>query len=169
MLDQWISVISGNTYGILKLTHILSATFLWGTGVGTVFYMVFAHIGGNPITIRDTTRHVVLADWIFTAPTFLLIQPLTGYLLMQQMGIPIHSPWFLQVSVLYGIVALFWFPVVKIQMHLRDLTAHLQVGNTLPQAYRRWFWVWLSCGVPAAVCMMILFMLMVFKPGIGGY
>lgn len=158
-----------NPYGVLKLIHILSATFLWGTGVGTVFYMVFAHWGGNPITIRDTTKNVVLADWIFTAPTFLFIQPYTGYLLLKQMGLPLHSPWLTQVLVLYGVVALCWFPVVWIQMKMRDFTAHLQAGDALPERYTRYFWYWLSLGVPAAFSMMALFILMIFKPGIGGY
>lgn len=157
-----------NSYSLLKLAHILSATFLWGTGVGTVFYMVFAHFGGNPVTIRDTARHVVLADWIFTAPTFLFIQPVTGYLLIKQMGFPLHSPWMTQVVVLYAIVAVCWFPVVWIQMKLRDLTAHLQAGDALPEKYTRLFWIWLSLGVPAGISMIALFVLMVFKPGIGG-
>lgn len=158
-----------NTYATLKLIHILSATFLWGTGVGTVFYMVFARWSGNPVTIRDTTRHVVLADWIFTAPTFLLIQPLSGYLLLRHMGLPLHSPWLTQVVMLYGIVAVCWFPVVWIQIRLRDMAAHLQAGDEVPADWNRLFWLWLSLGVPAGISMLWLFVLMVFKPGIGGY
>ena len=156
-------------YLLLKTLHIISATFLWGTGVGTVFYMVFARWSGNPVTIRDTTRHVVLADWIFTAPTFLLIQPLTGYLLMKQLGLPLHSPWLTQIIVLYAIVAVCWFPVVWIQIRLRDLAASLQTGDALPAGWDRLFWCWLSLGVPAGISMIWLFVLMVFKPGIGGY
>lgn len=162
---EWLG---SNPYGWLKLVHILSATFLWGTGVGTVFYMVFAHFTGNAATIRDTTRHVVLADWLFTAPTFLLIQPYTGYLLLKVLGMPLDSPWLSKVMVLYGVIAFFWFPVVWIQIRLRDLTASLKEGDTLPERYKKLFWIWLSCGVPAACCMMALFLLMVFKPGIAG-
>ncbi len=49
-------------YQTVKFIHILSSTFLWGTGVGTAFFMLMAHLKKDVSTIRVTTQHVVLAD-----------------------------------------------------------------------------------------------------------
>ncbi|HRE31173.1 MAG TPA: DUF2269 family protein, partial [Candidatus Berkiella sp.] len=68
-------------YLLLKFVHIITATFLFGTGIGTAFFMLMAYLSGNIATIKQITRHVVLADWIFTTPSVIL-QPITGIALM---------------------------------------------------------------------------------------
>ena len=35
------------TYPVLKAMHVLSATLLFGTGLGTAFHMWLAHLGGD--------------------------------------------------------------------------------------------------------------------------
>ena len=54
-------------YVTLKWLHILSATFLFGTGVGSAFYLVGATLTRNVRTVAATARMVVIADWIFTS------------------------------------------------------------------------------------------------------
>lgn len=150
-------------YTLLKFIHIMSSTFLWGTGIGTFFFMVMAHLSGDIATIRTTTRHVVLADWLFTTPTFVL-QPVSGILLMQAIGFPFDSVWFKVVIGLYVIIGACWFPVVWIQVRLRELTKNLKEGDTLPAQYHRWFRIWVTLGFPAGIAMGIVFVLMVYKP-----
>lgn len=150
-------------YLLLKTAHILSATFLWGTGVGTAFFMLLAHLRGDIATIRTTTRHVVLADWCFTLPS-IIVQPLTGLLLMRILHVSLQSRWFLIVLALYLLVCLCWLPVVWIQLHLRNLAQALAPDDVLPPAYRRWFIIWILLGIPAALAMLALFVLMVYKP-----
>lgn len=150
-------------YPLLKTVHIISATFLWGTGVGTAFFMLLAHLGGDIATIRTTTRHVVLADWCFTLPS-IIVQPLTGLLLMRSLHISLQSRWFLVVFALYLLVCLCWLPVVWIQLRLRDLAQTLALDDVLPPVYRHWFITWVLLGIPAALAMLTLFALMVYKP-----
>ena len=50
----------------IKLVHILSAPVLFGTGMGTAFFMFRAHLSKNDEAIAVTTRNVVMADWVFT-------------------------------------------------------------------------------------------------------
>src|SRR5690606_40033764 len=51
-------------YLLLKWIHIISSTFLFGTGVGSAFYKLMADLGGDQRHIAHTNRNVVLADWL---------------------------------------------------------------------------------------------------------
>ena len=64
-------------YEIVKTVHILSATILFGTGLGTAWFMWRADRSGDAASIVATARNVVLADWLFTTPAIIL-QPLSG-------------------------------------------------------------------------------------------
>ena len=152
-----------NEYAILKFVHILSATFLFGTGVGTAFFMWMAHKSGDISTLRRTTRHVILADWVFTA-TSALIQPLTGFLLMQELGWSFASTWFVAVVFLYLLVGVCWIPVIFIQYRLRDFVDSVAQFSELPVQYHETMGKWTALGIPAFVAIILLFALMVFKP-----
>ena len=56
----------------IKLLHILSATVLFGTGMGTAFFMLKAYLSANDEAMAVTTRSVVMADWIFTTPAVVM-------------------------------------------------------------------------------------------------
>lgn len=150
-------------YPTIKLIHILSSTFLWGTGVGTAFFMLMAHLKGDVATIRVTTQHVVIADWLFTAPT-VLVQPASGIYLMYLLNYSFTSMWFKAVCALYFVTVAAWLPVVYLQLRLKRITAPLMPTDTLPPVYYRTFYRWISLGFPAAIAMIALFVLMVFKP-----
>jgi uncharacterized membrane protein len=62
-------------YLIVKTQHILSSTFLFGTGVGSTFYFLFASRRRDPVVV--VAEAVVVADWLFTATTVVL-QLLSG-------------------------------------------------------------------------------------------
>lgn len=150
-------------YQLLKIIHILSSTFLWGTGVGTAFFMFMAHVSQDTATIQRTTKHVVMADWLFTTPAF-IIQPISGYFLMKTLNYSFESQWFLVVAGLYGIMAIAWFPVVYLQDQMRRSTQHLDANAALPERYHFLFVRWISLGFPAAIAVISLFVLMVYKP-----
>lgn len=154
-------------YLLLKTLHIVSSTFLWGTGVGTAFFMLVAHLNGDASAIRVTTRTVVYADWLFTTPT-IIIQPVTGILLMNQMQFPMTSTWFYVVVGLYALMTICWLPVVYLQYRMKLATEGLVTGDLLPPVYYRCMRWWVTLGVPAAVAMVSLFFLMVYKPWIAG-
>ena len=72
-------------YLVLKLIHILSATVLFGTGLGIAFFMYMANRSGEPAAIAHTARVVVIADALFTA-TAVVVQPLTGWAMAAMVG-----------------------------------------------------------------------------------
>ena len=153
-----------NDYLLVKTLHILSATFLFGTGVGTAFYLLVTTLGRDVRVVASVTRWVVIADWLFTATTAVL-QPLTGIWLAHRLGMPLHVGWLKWSLALYAVAIACWLPVVWLQMRLRDLAAAaLEAGTPLPPAYWRTFRAWVLLGVPALFAFLAIFWLMVVKP-----
>lgn len=151
-------------YGALKWLHILSATLLFGTGLGSAFYKYMADRSGELAAIAVTNRLVVLADWLFTAPT-LVLQPVTGVWLAAVAGHPLGSPWLLLSIALYVLAGLCWLPVAWLQIRMRDDAAAAQAaGRALDAGYARRRRVWFWLGVPAFVALLLVYLLMVFKP-----
>ena len=149
---------------VLKWIHILSATALFGTGVGTAFQMLMAHRSGNVAGIALVARHVVIADWLFTLPAGIL-QPVSGLLLAHAIGYGPHEPWLNVTYALYATAAACWIPVIVIQLRVRDLAqAAAARGESLPPRYnllmRCWFWL----GWPAFLSLVGIFWLMIDKP-----
>lgn len=153
-------------YVTLKWLHIMSSTFLFGTGVGSAFYMLFAGLARDTRVVAFVNRYVVIADWLFTATT-IVFQPLSGFWLAHRMGYPLTSPWILLSTVLFMSAALCWFPVVWLQMKLRDVAkAADEAGTELPPAYWNYFGWWTALGVPALLLFLAIFYLMVARPSL---
>ena len=151
-------------YFMLKLIHIISSTLLFGTGLGSAFYLYRANLTGNLQAMRFATKNVVLADFIFTTPA-VIIQPLTGFAMIYLVGYPLTSNWIIASLLLYVVVGLCWIPVVSIQMRLLTLLNSALDSNTeLPAEYHRLYKRWLILGWPAFIGVVVIFYLMVFKP-----
>jgi uncharacterized membrane protein len=151
-------------YVTLKWLHVLSSTFLFGTGIGSAFYMLFANLSRDVRAIAVVSRIVVVADWLFTSTT-IIVQPLTGYYLIRMAGLPMGSRWITWSIGLYLVAAACWLPVVWLQMRLRDLAqAAARDATALPEQYWRYFRVWVILGIPAFFAFVAIFYLMVAKP-----
>lgn len=152
-------------YLIWKWLHILSSTLLFGTGLGTAFFMFFTNRSGNVRAIAVVTRYVVIADWLFTATT-VIFQPLSGLMMMHLTGIPLMAKWIWASFVLYFVAVACWLPVVWIQVRMRDLAHAAAATNapTLPARYWAYERAWVLLGIPAFVSLVVVFYLMVAKP-----
>lgn len=151
-------------YFLFKLVHILSSTVLFGTGVGSAFYLLCVVRQGDVRVIASVARHVVRADWIFTASTALL-QPLTGWYLVHLMQLPWTTPWLKWSALLYVVAIACWLPVVRLQVLMRDEAATSAAsGSPLSPAFHRYFKIWFVLGFPALAAFLTIFALMVFKP-----
>lgn len=151
-------------YLLVKTLHIISSTFLFGTGVGTAFYMVVANLSRDIRAIAVVSRWVVRGDWIFTATTGVL-QPLTGFYLIHLAGYPMSSRWIVWSLWLYALALACWLPVVWLQIRLRDLANQAARDNTpLTPQYWRYMRTWILLGIPAFAALVAVFYLMVAKP-----
>jgi uncharacterized membrane protein len=152
-------------YQIWKWLHILSSTLLFGTGLGTAFFMFFTNRSGDVRAIAVVTRYVVIADWLFTATT-VVFQPLSGLMMMHLAGIPLTARWIWISFALYFLAGACWLPVVWIQMKLRNLAreAVTSGARTLPSQYWKYERIWVLLGIPAFISLVVVFYLMVAKP-----
>jgi uncharacterized membrane protein len=151
-------------YFLVKYLHVLGAVTILGTGTGIAFFMLMAHRSGHADFIARTAATVVFADMVFTLRAVLL-QPLSGGLLMMLSSTSLEERWVLASLVLYAIAGLFWVPVIFMQIEMRDL-AHLAVekDQPLPPRYFRLFRRWLVFGIPGFGSVMIIVWLMIAKP-----
>ena len=151
-------------YLLIKFIHILSSTLLFGTGVGSAFYMFFTNRSRDVRAIAVVTRRVVWADWLFTTPTA-IVQPATGLYLVHLMGLPLTTRWIVWALVLYVLAGACWLPVVWMQYRMRDMArAASAAGQALPPLYWVYLRRWTALGVPAFVALVVVFWLMVAKP-----
>jgi len=153
-------------YLVLKWLHILSSTLLFGTGIGSAFYLLVTVLGGDMRLVAHVARWVVRADWLFTATTA-IAQPLTGLWLVHVMKVPLATGWVAWSLALYAVAIACWLPVVWLQVRLRDLAqqAVREGGRATPQ-FRRHFLAWVALGVPAFFAFLAIFWLMVAKPAL---
>ena len=148
---------------VVKYLHVLSSTFLFGTGVGTAFYLFFISRTRDARVVAVVARHVVIADWLFTATT-IVFQPASGLYLAHRLSIPLGTPWLYWSIVLFLIAAACWLPVVWLQMRLRDVAiAAAGQGRELPARYARLLGTWTALGVPALVSFLAIFYMMVAR------
>ena len=153
-------------YLLLKMVHITGAAVLLGTGAGIAFFMLVAHLRGDPREIAGVARTVVLADFLFTASAVIL-QPITGTWLAWSSGYSLRDGWIAASIVLYFVVGAFWLPVMWMQMRMRDLAVHaVKTDAKLPAEYYSLFRWWFALGFPAFAAVLIIFWLMIARPAI---
>lgn len=149
---------------VIQYIHALGAIVILGTGIGIAFFMLMAHRSGDPAFIARTAEVAVIADFLFTLSAVLL-QPVTGGLLMWLSSTSITEGWLMTALVLFVIAGLFWVPVIFMQIEMRDLARTAVVkGAPLPPRYFTLFRRWVLCGIPGFGAVMAILWLMFVKP-----
>ena len=151
-------------YLLLKWIHILSSTILFGTGIGSAFFMFMANRRRDVAEIHYVVRHVVLADWVFTTPAIIL-QFASGIGLVILGGHAMTDLWIVLAIALFIFVGACWLPVVWIQIKMRDMArAAVENNAPLPPVYWQYDKWWIVLGTLAFPCVLVIFYLMVLKP-----
>ena len=151
-------------YFLVKFLHVLGAIVILGTGTGIAFFMLMAHRSGDVAFIARTASTVVIADMIFTL-TAVLLQPVSGGLLMMLSATSIREGWLHASLVFYAVAGIFWVPVVFMQIEMRNLAqAAMEKGLALPPRYHQLFRRWFLFGIPGFGSVMIILWLMIAKP-----
>ena len=151
-------------YFLIKYLHVLGAMVILGTGTGIAFFMLMAHRSRDAAFIARTAAVVVIADALFTLSAVIL-QPITGGLLMMLSGTSITEHWLLASLVLYVVTGLCWVPVVFMQIEMRDLARKaVESREPLPPRYLTLFRRWFAFGFPGFGSVMLILWLMIAKP-----
>lgn len=151
-------------YFFVKYLHVLGAIVILGTGTGIAFFMLMAHRSGEASFIARTASIVVIADMLFTL-TAVLLQPVTGGLLMMLSSTGFNELWISTSLWLYAAAGLFWIPVIFMQIEMRDLARVAAAENAaLPPRYFALFRRWFLFGIPGFGSVMAILWLMIAKP-----
>ena len=151
-------------YILAKWVHVISSTILFGTGIGSAFYMLNASRHRDPRIAYFVVRWVVVADGLFTT-TAVIVQPLTGLWMMHIAKLSIWTPWIFWSFVLYFVAGACWVPVVWMQMQMREMArVAVETDTELPARYIRFHRTWIALGIPAFLALVVVFYLMVAKP-----
>ena len=135
-------------YPILKLIHIVSATILFGTGIGIALFSLWSHLSNDIRIIAYTFKKTVIADLIFTTPA-VIIQPISGLLLVYYQGYDLFETW---LSIAY----------IQIR-NIANFTLNKKLQK-LPDQYYKYFYIWFILGWPAFLSLIVIFILMIYKP-----
>jgi uncharacterized membrane protein len=151
-------------YSIVKVIHIISATILFGTGIGIAFFMLMGLRSKNMDERRYAARFTVVADFTFTLPAVTL-QPLTGAWLVWQGGFVWTDYWLVVTYALYIVAGLCWLPVVYLQIAMKRMLDRQAIDGAFDErAFNRLFRWWFALGWPAFGGLVVIFGLMVVKP-----
>lgn len=156
-----------DAHSLWKVLHLLSASVLFGTGMGIAFFAWFGYRRAMTIGeidgLRTVLRLTVVGDTLFTAPAVVL-QLVSGIVLIDLNNWSLLSPWSLTVFGLYAAVGALWLPVVIIQIVMsREANRAASIAELNPGFHRRYL-TWFLLGVPAFLIVIGLFYLMVAKP-----
>jgi len=153
-----------SAYLLLKLVHVISATVLFGTGIGIAYFKWAVDRSRNLQAMRVVAERVVLADWLFTSPA-IVVQAASGLALARLLGYPLARGWVACALILYLLAGACWIPVVALQLHMRKLVREAAAGGTgLDPRYWRYCRMWFRLGVVAFSALIAVFWLMVAKP-----
>lgn len=153
-------------YLLLKTLHVMSSTVLFGTGLGTAFFMWMVNRSRNRQAMAVVTRHVMKADLYFTTPS-IVVQPLSGFGLMALAGyemrfVPMN--WLGLSMLLYFVAGACWLPVLWLQWRMHVVAALEPQQPVIPDVYWRYERSWTLLGIPAFFALVVVFWLMVAKP-----
>src|SRR6516225_2749773 len=151
-------------YFLVKYLHVLGAIVILGTGSGIAFFLLMAHRSQDAEFIARTASVVVIADAMFTLSAVIL-QPITGGLLMMLSATTITERWLMTSLALYVVAGLFWVPVVFMQIEMGDLARKAAAQRAaLPPRYFALFRRWFAFGFPGFGAVMLILWLMIAKP-----
>lgn len=152
-------------YLLVKALHIVSATIVFGTGIGIANFMFLGARSDVAVERAFAARMTVKADFMFTLPS-VIFQPLSGAWLIWRGGFSWNDYWLVMTYGLYLLAASCWIPVVFIQMRMKAMLEGQLRGESFDQpGFQRLFRLWLALGCPAFAGLIIVFWLMVAKPG----
>ena len=153
-------------YFAVKYLHMLGAIVILGTGSGIAFFMLMAHQSRDAAFIARTAAVVVIADVVFTLNAVIL-QPVSGGLLMMLSTTSFTERWLAVSLALYALAGTFWIPVVFMQIEMRNLArTAAEKASPLPPRYFALFRRWFLFGVPGFGSVMIILWLMIAKPSL---
>jgi uncharacterized membrane protein len=153
-----------DTYLLVKTLHIISATIVFGTGIGIANFMFLGHFSRDLAARTFASRVTMRADFLFTLPA-VIVQPLSGAWLIFYGGFAWDGYWLVLTYALYVLAGACWLLVVAIQMRIKAMLEAQARGAPFDEAdCKLMFRWWFVLGWPAFGGLVVIFWLTVAKP-----
>ena len=102
-----------------------------------ILFLHYTHFTDNLQEKFYASRNTILTDYLFTFPA-VIIQPLTGFWLIHEVGYGWADLWLMLTYGIYIIAGACWLPVAWIQIQLKKMIAEsLKTRSDLPERYHR--------------------------------
>lgn len=151
-------------YSIVKLVHVLSAMLLVGAGAITAFFLWRTHRSRDTRAISVASAVSLQVEWWIVVPTVVL-QPLTGFWMLDLAGQPAAQPWVVAALVLYALAGVAWAPALVLKFRMRDFSAAAAAHDVpLPASFHRWLHWWFALWWTIFLLTLAILALMVFRP-----
>ncbi|MCH2546594.1 MAG: DUF2269 domain-containing protein [Alphaproteobacteria bacterium] len=152
------------TFLFFKWLHIISATLIFGTAIGSAFYVFAANRSRDTGIIYFASKYAVITNWLFLMPA-IIIQLFTGVILMSMAGYSLSEGWVTWSLALYSFVVFCWGVSAWLQVQMRNHIARAVVNSIPPTpTYWRFERLWLLMGCMTFPAIILLFILMIFRP-----
>lgn len=148
-----------SSYEILKITHIVSACLLLGTGIGGLS----AIIGLNQCACESLLRRflpITLFISTLFLITFALAQCLTGFAIISQQHYAWRSGWVMGIWMSFSASALCYLTALYFQLRCCHILQQSGLCHTYQRYYRKSLWV----SLPLSLFIFILYFLMTNIP-----
>ncbi|HET9643421.1 MAG TPA: DUF2269 domain-containing protein [Burkholderiaceae bacterium] len=148
---------------------MLSSALLFGTGLGSAYYMFFVHVLRQPHggCGRDCRRRPIcgVGGLAFHDDDHCVPASVSGLCMAPLAGYSLTSRWLLWSIVLYFVAGACWLPVVWLQIRMRRLAlGAAERREPLPREYTHMLRIWTALGVPALLALVAVFYLIVARP-----
>ena len=151
----------------LLVLHILAAVIFVGNIITAAFWKTRADRSGNLETIAITSRSLLQADYVFTAPGIVVLLVTGIWMVGLSDWARFQEPWLGGSFVLLIITGIIWLAVLLPQQ--RRMVRLAQEGadaGALSPDYRRAGRIWSMFGGIATLLPILILFLMVIKPGL---
>ena len=151
---------------VLLALHILAAVVFVGNIITSAFWKTRADKSGNLETIAITSRSLLQADYIFTAPGIAVLLVTGIWMVGLSDWARFQEPWLGISFVLLIITGIIWLAVLLPQQRrMVRLAQEGAAAGALSPDYRKAGRIWAMFGGVATLLPVLILFLMVFKPG----
>ncbi len=148
----------------VKIIHIVTASLLFGVGIGTAAYLFFMNRSRDWVRTLKATKQVGLADWLFTAVAG-VIQPITGFMLIYLKGYVLSPEWWAATLLGYCVAGVCWFPAIYCRAQCEVLlSTAIQQHENISSQYHRYFNWRCALSALAFVSLLMVFYFMASIP-----
>jgi uncharacterized membrane protein len=151
-------------YVLLKSIHIVFSGFFLGAGLCIAGVKIYGDRQKSIEAKRFALRFVVMADYLFTIPSG-LVMPISGYLLVLNLGLPLDTDWVVWGFCFFSIAGIFWLPAFFLQKKMLKLllSPEFETNPQIQKTYQKITRVWLFLGLPSFTSAMLTVYVMVTK------